>query len=967
MTTLLWLLGKPAYGPADGRAELAVSLPVVLLAYLALQENWVSRQHLATLFWPDAAEGGARRNLRRLISRIGEVPFADGVEIQADRLRWSVGTDVRAFRQALGQGDWRGATELYNGQLLSGFEPGSDGVRTWLDLERANLFASFKDAAHERSLELDSLAEHDAVGRIAQHILELDPFAEEFVRLRMRSAYLSGHRFEALQTFDAFRQLLDEELGLEPAEETVSLHRQLSDSAETGLQPAQSRQLVPVALLQPLQLVGRENELQQLADSAGRPVLIAGEPGVGKTRLLQAGTAADTAYMRCVPDLSLQPFHPLIRLISDRVDRGEAQPDLGDYQREFASLLPGPHAETDNVERSRLLEASALYLERSGSLVLFDDLQWADTATLELITYLCERGRPALRGAYRAAEVGPALQRTLDSLVTVSIIQLRPIDSAAMGDLLASLTGRSEPPRQFAAWLQQLTAGNPLFALETLRSLFEARILRLEDEDWRTPIDTFTSDYSELPEASAVRDVIRRRTDRLGEYAQRVLRAIAVLGDSASPMRVARMTALDEWQVLAAAEEAHAAGLLNGMVFAHDLLRTAVYYDMGPAVRGHLHREAAAQFTDPLVRANHLAAAGDSGDAIPLWFEAHGQLMLKGLYEEALAILDTVAAADPDESWRMDVLARRASALQGLTHNEEALQLARQVLQGTIEPRLRASAHETYANAQLLLGNLKDAEFHAQSGLELLDSDDSMAVELAHLKGSTLYYQGRVEEAAAEISELVSKVRANGPVEQLPALLTSLGSIHDAQESFEQGLSLHREAHRLAADLGQRYVQVSAILNMLYSLIDLGRPEEGLDLAEQALVLGRYSNSDSLRTNLASAYRAAGQPDKAAAHYRELAGTTTDPSLQCVALTNLAQFAHEAGDAEAVRTHLNAALTEVEQTTFPVMRAKVAVALALYGGTDGDMAAARALLSGVDDSALPHWLQPDLRKARARL
>lgn len=946
-----------------------VSMPVMLLVYLALQDDWVGRGHLATLFWPEAAEGAARRNLRRLISRLSEVPFAGEVEIAPDRLRWTAHTDVHEFRRALGRGDWQLATETYAGPLLAGFEAAGEGLATWLELERAGLFAGFKDAAYEHIVALDAAEEFEAAAGLAARVLAHDSVAEEFVRLRMRAAFLAGNRFEALQVFSSFSELLRTELDLEPDVETIRLHQQLTGTDGSDFRPARYKQLVPVELLRPPSLVGRDAEVRRLESSGAHPVLIIGEPGVGKTRLLWTGTPDNTLYCRSRAELSLVPFHSLTRLISSRLTQGIPLPNMGAYQADLETLLHGTRKgpAAAGGERSRLLEAAARYLEQSGTMVLFDDLQWADTATLELLLYLNERENLPIRGAYRTDEISAALGRTLDSLVDARIIRLAPLDATAMGQLLTSLTGRKEPPDRFAAWLQQLTAGNPLFALETLRSLFEARVLRLEDDDWRTPIDTFTTDYSELPAAAAVRDVIRRRISRLSEFAQRVLRAVAVLGDHATPGWLSQLTALDDWAVLAAAEEASAAGLLNGTVFAHDLMRHTVYSDTGLAIRSHLHREAAKLFEDSLVKASHLAAAGDHPAAVPLWIDAHQQLMLQGLYDEALAVLDAIEKCDDDGHWMMEVLTRRASTLHGLSEPERASELAAQVLRGTTDPVLRASAHNTMAGAQLMLGNLSQAEFHAQSGVDILADDSGLAVELAHLRANALFHQGRIDDADSVLVPLVERVRAKGPEVQLPGLLTSLGSIRDEQQRQEEGLALHREAHLGAAALGQRHVQVSAILNMLYCLIDLGRPEEGLELAEQALALGRFGSTDALRANLAAAYRACGQLQLAAAHYVELSGTTSDPSLRCVAWTNLARLAHESGNRADVARFLASARADVKLTGFPTMRARVAVALVLYGGSASDLELARDILVDIDDSTVPHWLKDDLKQARELL
>ncbi|HLU83506.1 MAG TPA: hypothetical protein VKZ43_08895 [Trueperaceae bacterium] len=147
MQPRLSVLGGAVLGEHATGKSLPLDRRGALLAYLAYDGGWVARDRLVLLFWPDADQAGARRNLRQLLYRTRQLALDlrldPELEIAPDALRWSIETDVKGFRAALAAGDGAAALELYTGPLLQGVAPDdSSGFDAWLDSERASLQAA---------------------------------------------------------------------------------------------------------------------------------------------------------------------------------------------------------------------------------------------------------------------------------------------------------------------------------------------------------------------------------------------------------------------------------------------------------------------------------------------------------------------------------------------------------------------------------------------------------------------------------------------------------------------------------------------------------------------------------------------------------------------------------------------------------------------------------------------------------
>ncbi len=298
--------------------DLPMRQSLLLGAYLAHREGWVSRDELLGVFWPEDDEVTARHNLSQLVYHCRRQPWFEGLEAERTRLRWRIDSDLQLFRAALGAGAWHDALNLYRGPLLDGGPTGlSLGFETWLERERETLHGAWRDAV----LEVAGACERegrwsDAIAHLRQ-VLAQDALAEDVLQAYLRCAGPAGQREAALRAFEAFRTQLRTELDVAPLEATILLAERLRSpssspvpmaavAAEARLEAAPDRAAEAgvaerrnfPAPLTPF--VGREAERERLmamlVDDGARLVTLLGPGGSGKTRLatevaLQAATA----------------------------------------------------------------------------------------------------------------------------------------------------------------------------------------------------------------------------------------------------------------------------------------------------------------------------------------------------------------------------------------------------------------------------------------------------------------------------------------------------------------------------------------------------------------------------------------------------------------------------------------------------------------------------------------------------
>lgn len=312
MMPTLTLLGGASVSVGDEWTDLPNTVGSLIVSTLALSEGWVSRSELSALVWPDRDEVTARKHLRWHLHKIRRSPGLGGIELERDRVRWSVRSDVHAFVRAFREERWLDAVTLYHGPLLTGLTwPDSTELTEWLTTERGLLQGLWREASLKATDVLEAAGRAAEGARIASKLLELDPLDEEALRRFVRLAAAGARTDEALVAYTAFETTLHSELRLQPLEETRSL-------MESVRLRAVSAPVLP-AVLQvggsvphtATRLVGRERETREVQDLLAHPecrlVSLTGFGGIGKSRLaLEVAAGATTAFADGVVFVPLQ-------------------------------------------------------------------------------------------------------------------------------------------------------------------------------------------------------------------------------------------------------------------------------------------------------------------------------------------------------------------------------------------------------------------------------------------------------------------------------------------------------------------------------------------------------------------------------------------------------------------------------------------------------------------------------------
>ncbi|HEX9106938.1 MAG TPA: AAA family ATPase, partial [Longimicrobiales bacterium] len=301
-------------------------------------------------------------------------------------------------------------------------------------------------------------------------------------------------------------------------------------------------------------LVGRgelleraQGVLERARAGAGSVLLVSGEAGVGKSRLLrstlEAARSAGFLVLQgaCTETERSDPYAPLADLVRGFATGtsaavaahafAAAAPELLALFPELHALFPEatpPSARDPEQDRRRLFQALSSTLrelsETQPLLVIFEDVHWSDDATLDLVLHLA-RGlatqRTVLALTYRSDEVGPRLARLLAELDRTRLtteLELRPLSAEDVVAMLHAIFGHAGVPGEgFVATLHELTEGNPFFVEEVLKALVTAgELARGDDGAWRAP----AMDRVRVPRTAV--EAVRRRLSGLSSSAREV-------------------------------------------------------------------------------------------------------------------------------------------------------------------------------------------------------------------------------------------------------------------------------------------------------------------------------------------------------------------------------------------------------------------------------------------------------------
>lgn len=603
-------------------------------------------------------------------------------------------------------------------------------------------------------------------------------------------------------------------------------------------------------------LIGRSRQLALLAEhlaeaQAGRPVivLLAGAPGIGKTRLLEefpvAGTAEGMTVLRggASQAESMPPYLPFLEALGEYIASAPTErlrEQAGTGAASLATLFPeiparlGPLPSTPPLgpeqERFRLYEAVAGFLTAVATpaplVLLLDDLQWADAATFDLLVHIAGRVRSAallIVGACREGEAAenPAFVRALAELnrqrrlVTLPLNSLEAEESRALA--ASMLRGEIEP--NAADLLHRQSAGNPFFLEELLRALVEDGTLIWQEGHW----ELRTRPNRLLP--PRVAEAIQMRLARLDPTVVELLRVAAVAGRTFEPALLAKAMGGDVEQaeeLLLAAERAQIvrADVTGAYVFTHDLVRETLDAGVGSARRKRLHLaigealEAQGDAEAPQRLADlafHFAEAGASTRGVRYALAAGRQALRASAaadamahYRTAVRLLDTSGESDPEQqATALSGLGDAATVAGDYPQASDAYHEAQAIWLRTGNTAAAAQAWHELGRVRWRQEAVAGARDAFERALDLLGPEDSPGAAETLLQLADLYVTsfGRNSEGTAYAERALAMVERLGDRHLEARACCVLGNIKGRGNELATGQALLERALSLARAL----------------------------------------------------------------------------------------------------------------------------------------------------------------------
>jgi DNA-binding SARP family transcriptional activator len=737
-----------------------------LLFCLADEMRPLSRAQLALLLWPENTETAASRNLTRLLSYTRKVlPHHDLLQVGRDAIFLDTGlawSDTAHFTLLTGQADKGALAEavnLYRGDFLSGFAlPDNYEFDGWLAGRRWYYERGYLGVLAKLVTAEMATANYAEAIQYGRQYLATDNLSEEIHRQLITLYTLNGDRSAALQQFEQCTVILERELGVQPLPETRAAYdaaRQDTGTAVVVLPaPKPTWRTLPGLSLP---LVGREKAWQEVDAayrrfSQGGVIFISGEPGVGKSRLMQTFAEAQEALLLVghsnAQTLPYKPLAAALRLALARPELGRGVRPI--WLAETARLLPELHDRFPDLPppidvepqqgQARLFEAlTQVFLSLAPGvkpLLCLDDVHWADEATLGWLQYATARlaGSGLVIIATYRAQMVDALhpwQRELGRAELMATVELDGLSPEAVTAVLRQVSGEMIDPERLAGRIHAATGGNAFFVLEVVRELLGTGRLATDEPD--------------LPLPQSVQDAVLRRVGRLGPLAQQVSEMAAVLSPHLNFETMVDAAGRGEMEVAEALEALTGGQLLaedaEKFHFHHDLAREAIYQNIRPWRRRLLHRRAAialanwiTQEDDDLapVIATHFDKAGERMQAINYYRQAATKATALYAHQEAIGYL------------------KRAIELA----NEEAAATA-------VLPQL----HEALADNLAVAGEFAAAEGAYRVAMVLTPMDESLQLAaLAYKLAATLTPQQRADEAEAIYRTALARIDKMPPM-----------------------------------------------------------------------------------------------------------------------------------------------------------------------------------------------------------
>ena len=970
MGRCLRLLGVPREDIAGEPGDLPLDKPASLLYYLAQRGDWVGRSELAFLYRPDAPERIALSNVRVLLYRAKERPWAEGLEVEKFRVRYRVDTDVQVFFAALEQRAWARALDLYRGPFLTGIQVAdAPGYDTWLELERQDLHQKWRFAALHHVQTLEERRDFAAAGAWLEQLRNVDPLDEEVLQVYLRVLLAAGKRSRALDVFEAFRVELKRELDVEPLESTRAVLETLSRGDAITLEsPSGPRHNLPA---QTTRFVGRKRELERLSQTLAKPdcrlLTLVGLGGVGKTRL-----ALETAALRLEAFADGVWFVPLA---------GVGSPELlvpsiaGAVQLRFSGARD-PKAQLEDFLRDKEL------------LLLLDNFEHLVEGAVVLDSLLATASRLKILVTSRLAlELSAEWLFDLEGLAYPPVASREPLASFDAVKLFShraerlSMTFVAEGRTLEAiAALCRKVEGLPLaleLAATWTRSLSVPQLL----SELESNFDLLAGQQRDLPERHrSVRTVFDYSWQRLSEPEREALVRLSMFHGGFTLEAAEQVAGVHLALLLSLINHALVRRGREGRYLLHELVRQYALTALDGRGRSELEADYCRYYLGLLERSandllgprqqaaketltsdiDNLRSAYTVALAKEVWGLLDGALrglatffLRTSLFEEGrgslLRLIASLEAADGAALPVVERLTVRARLWLGLllrniglfqeakAHLEEAAVGLRAL---GIKDELASALHEL-GHVARRTGELDRAEAYLDEGMALCDEleDDVVRAETLHHQALLRRDQGRLAAAKELLEDRLRLCERLGDVTSIASTTSQLaivalqsgGGTAEPKRYLQQAL----ESFRHLGDKDQETIA-------LYNLGRIAYAEGGVEESEAILLdclrirqhLGILNIQERIYSTLGELMRDQERFEEASGYARrslEVSARLHLPEGQALALADLGEIARRRGDDSDARTYLREALQLLGSADIPLLIAlEILYLLALH-------------------------------------
>lgn len=818
-----------------------------ILYRLACAGKPLEREKLADLLWPEKEPSTARRNLVRLLSLLrAELPEREllGSDNTAVWLNpGQTSCDVREFlllSKNNDLADWQSAVAIYRGPFLSGFTLDSFSFDEWQQAKEYDLERLYLELLARLVKKMQAMGETAGAIAYAKRYLAIDDLAETIHRALIALYAARGDRTAALQQYSRCVDILHNELGVDPLPETRAVYEAARDGklAPKPLPVPEPTWSTLPGLVIPL--TGREQAWAELEkayrlEKSGGAILIGGEPGVGKSRLMQEFASSQDAPVlvgNCHTGSQAFFFQPLVQALRQGLigaDQGKQVkrmwlaelsvllPELRDQLPDLPPPLPLEPAQSQARLLEALTQAFRALAAESPLLLCLDDLHAADEGTLAWLIYATRQlagSGICILATYRTQDqdILAEWQRALSRSGYGSHIHLKTLDVQAVQSLMELAGLPRGTAVELAPRLHEATGGNAYFLLETIRELLESGWLQAR----QLP----------LPLPQTVREAVLRRANRLPPLARQVLDMAAVLSPLLEIPLLAEASARSDLEVAGALDDLVRRQLFvpdgSRFRFQHDLTREAIYREISDWRTRLLHRRAAQVLEQHPQRpteytaiiAAHYEAAGDYYLAFAKYRQAIELARAFYAHQDAIRLLhlaiDLLPKLDSPGNSTEFILYEELGDLQLLIGSQQAAcdSFTHCLLNLPESDRIdKARLHYKLGrswSAQFHYGNAFDHFHSAENTLEIVREQSKEAwhqlwLDIKLAQANLFYLHNRWEEMAEICGSLSGPIKDQGTLQQQADFYSTLVMLNNRQLRFAPSKESVEYAHKALA------------------------------------------------------------------------------------------------------------------------------------------------------------------------